>query len=247
MLRVNESSPTVTWTADYLQGVPKVGRPSRNRRLVWRLSLYINALGGTPIPSTGQPLPTYAEELQRQYQRLREERRPEVSRAARIVGRTAIRKHGLRAAASKLACPGRSDLEDHRGTIDELKQQDSLESRQETSNVAGPASEVSRRDLLNCRRKLRHTNFLTALMHAARLDDDDLRVYPCGVCKGLHVGHDPGRRARERRRTIHELQSLERRLQELERERVRLLARQSDLVAERDRTVHKEKARCEWR
>jgi hypothetical protein len=113
--------------------------------------------------------------------------------------------------------------------------------------VAGPASEVSRRELSNCRRKLRHTNFLTALMHADRLGDDDLRIYPCPLCQGMHVGHDPERRARERRRIIRELRSLERLLQELERERVRLLARQGELVAERDRTVHEEKTRCEWR
>jgi hypothetical protein len=224
-----------------------VGRPGRNRRLAWRLSVYIHALGGVPSPCTGQPFTKYVEELQKQYQRLREELGPEASRAARIVGRAAIKKHGLAKAASELACSGGTAPDNLRGTVDEPKQQDSPESRQETSNVAGPASEVSRRELSNCRRKLRHTNFLTALMHADRLGDDDLRIYPCPLCQGLHVGHDPGPRARERRRIIHELQSLERRLQELERERVRLLARQSKLVAERGRTVHKEKTRCEWR
>ena len=48
-LIVDESSPTVTWTADYLQGVPKVGSPGRNRRLVWRLSLCINGLEGSRV------------------------------------------------------------------------------------------------------------------------------------------------------------------------------------------------------
>jgi hypothetical protein len=57
---------------DYLEGVPQVGRPGRNRRLAWRLSLYIKALGGIPSHDTGQPLPTYAAELQQQYQRLKE-------------------------------------------------------------------------------------------------------------------------------------------------------------------------------
>jgi hypothetical protein len=131
--------------------------------------------------------------------------------------------------------------------VEEPNQQGPLKSRQETSNTGGQGSEVSRREVWNCRRKLRHTNFLTALMHARLLQDDDLRIYPCSVCQGLHVGHDPERRARERRQIILELRSLERRLQELERERVRLLARHSQLVAEGDRTVHKEKTRCEWR
>jgi hypothetical protein len=244
---VDERSPTFTWTADHLQGVLKVGRPGRNRRLVWRLSLYINAMGEIPSPYTGQPLPTYAEELQQQYQRLKETHGLEASRDARIAGRAAIRKDGLAKAASEFACSGGSAPDNLRGTVDEPKQQDSPKSRQDTFNESGSASEASPRELSNCRRKLRHTNFLTALMHADRLDDDDLRIYPCPLCQGLHVGHDPEPRARQRRRIIHELQSLERRLQELERERVRLLARQSELVAERDRTVHKEKTLCEWR
>jgi hypothetical protein len=180
---VDERSPTVTWTADHLQGVPQVGRAGRNRRLTWRLSVYVHALGGIPSPYTGQPLPTYAEELQQQYQRLREELGPEATRAARIVGRAAIRKHGLAKAASEFACSGGSTQDGLRGTVDEPKQQDSPKSRQETSNVAGPASEVSRRELSNCRRKLRHTNFLTALMHADRLGDDDLRIYPAPCAK----------------------------------------------------------------
>jgi hypothetical protein len=90
-----------------------VGRPGRNRRLVWRLSLYINALGGTPSPYTGQPLQTYSEELQQQYQRLKETLGPEASRAARIAGRAGIRKHSLAKAASEFTCSGGSAPDDH--------------------------------------------------------------------------------------------------------------------------------------
>jgi hypothetical protein len=61
----------------------------------------------------------------------------------------------------------------------------------------------------------------------------------------LHVGHDP--EARKHKRIIHELRSLGRLLRELERKRVRPLARQSELVAERDRIMHKQETRCEWR
>ena len=225
----------------------KVGRPGRNRRLTWRISVYIRALGGVPSPYTGQPFTKYIEELQQQYQRLREELGPEVSLAARIAGQAAIRKHGLAKAANEFACSGGSAQDNLGGTSDEPKQQDSLKSRQETLDAVGLAGEVSPRELSNCRRKLRHTNFLTALMHADRLGDDDLRIYPCPLCHGLHVGHDPERGAREHGRIVHELRSLDRRLQELERERVRLLERQSELVAERDRTVNEKKTRCEWR
>jgi hypothetical protein len=42
----------------------------------------------------------------------------------------------------------------------------------------------------SCLRKLRHTNYLTALSHAACLEDDGrLVVYPCSLCRGLHVEH----------------------------------------------------------
>jgi hypothetical protein len=224
----------------------RVGRPGRNRRLTWRISVYIHALGGVPSPYTGQSFTKYFEQLQQQYRRLREDLGPEASRAARIDGRAAIRKHGLTKAASELACSGGTIPDSLRGTVDEPKQKEPPKSRQETLNEGGSASEASPRELSNCRRKLRHTNFLTALMHADRLGDDDLHIYPCPLCQGLHVGHDPEQRARERRRLIRELRTLERRLQELEREHVRLLARQSELVAERDSAVHKEKTRCEW-
>jgi hypothetical protein len=134
---MNGRSPNLTWTADYLQGVPKVGRPGRNRRLAWRLSLYIHALGGVPSTYTGQPLPKYAEELQQQYRRLREELGPEASRAARIVGRAAIRKHGLAKAASEFARSGGSTPDNLRETVDEPKQQDSRISKRPVSLKRG--------------------------------------------------------------------------------------------------------------
>jgi hypothetical protein len=48
-------------------------------------------------------------------------------------------------------------------------------------------------DKWNCRRKLAHTNFLSALHHAHQLakagGETNLRIYPCLVCKGIHIGH----------------------------------------------------------
>ena len=42
----------------------------------------------------------------------------------------------------------------------------------------------------SCLRKCRHSDYLSALQHAARLGDDgDLVIYPCALCAGLHVGH----------------------------------------------------------
>jgi hypothetical protein len=217
-----------------------VTRPGRNRRLVWRLTLYIKALGGIPNHHTGQHLPTYVAELQRQYQRLREELGPEACRASRIAVRAAIRKYGLARAASEFACSDRPNLDNVRGPVAEQKQQNSPSRPLVAMNLAEPASVTSRRELSNCRRKLRHTNFLSALLHASQLRDDDLLIYPCPLCDGLHVGHDPERKLRRYRKIVAELRSLQRRLQELEHKRVRLLVRRSELIAERDLAGHKE-------
>ena len=46
------------------------------------------------------------------------------------------------------------------------------------------------RDRRNCRRKIRHPHYLSALLHACRLrQDENLIIYPCSVCQHLHVGH----------------------------------------------------------
>ena len=41
----------------------------------------------------------------------------------------------------------------------------------------------------NCQRKLCHPDYLSALMHARRLNDDQLIIYPCQICHHLHLGH----------------------------------------------------------
>ena len=46
------------------------------------------------------------------------------------------------------------------------------------------------RDRRNCRRKIRHAHYLSALLHARCLrQDETLIIYPCSVCQHLHVGH----------------------------------------------------------
>jgi hypothetical protein len=42
---------------------------------------------------------------------------------------------------------------------------------------------------LQCRRKLRHENYLSAMHHAMQLSQEDIVIYPCGICNGLHLGH----------------------------------------------------------
>lgn len=41
----------------------------------------------------------------------------------------------------------------------------------------------------NCRRKLCHPHYLSALLHARKLGDDNLLIYPCRICHCLHIGH----------------------------------------------------------
>ena len=57
-----------------------------------------------------------------------------------------------------------------------------------------------------CQRKFRHENYLTALHHAMQLAKNDIVIYPCGICDGLHLGHGFARCAvhcnRERDRLI---------------------------------------------
>lgn len=41
----------------------------------------------------------------------------------------------------------------------------------------------------NCRRKLCHPHYLSALLHARKLGDDNLIIYPCRFGHHLHIGH----------------------------------------------------------
>ena len=45
------------------------------------------------------------------------------------------------------------------------------------------------RDRRNCQRKLCHPHYLSALLHARKLGDDNLIIYPCRFGCHLHVGH----------------------------------------------------------
>jgi hypothetical protein len=78
---------------------------------------------------------------------------------------------------------------------------------------------------------LRHGDFLSALLHARRLDDQDLNIYPCPTCHGLHVGHRQDALARRRRSIVKELESVDRRVREIERDHAGLLDRRNKLAA----------------
>ena len=41
-----------------------------------------------------------------------------------------------------------------------------------------------------CHRKLRHADYLSAMLHARSLGADGIVIYPCTICGGLHLGHN---------------------------------------------------------
>jgi hypothetical protein len=78
----------------------------------------------------------------------------------------------------------------------------------------------SSRDRRNCRCKIRHPHYLTALLHARRLrQDDNLVIYPCCLCRHLHVGHS---RKMKRRRPLVYATPWERKKVRLERKIARV-------------------------
>lgn len=197
------------------------------RRSAIRFSLYIEALGATPAPHRGQTLKAYAIELQQQYEKLRRQLGPEAARVARITGRALIRTHGFAQASSKFL-PGSLSQPNKRTMLDKPLQ------GSVTAKTSRPECRVStsKREQYNCRRKFRHLNLLSALLHARRLQDDDLQIYPCDVCDGLHVGHDSSALAKRRRRIIKELAAIQERIEQIDRERATLRRREKQLRSE---------------
>jgi hypothetical protein len=57
-----------------------------------------------------------------------------------------------------------------------------------------------------CGRKLRHPNLLSALKHAAELNDPSLSLYECQFCDGLHLGHATSGQVLKNRRIEQRLQ-----------------------------------------
>jgi hypothetical protein len=153
------------------------------RREAMRLVAYIRTAGVEPIPFNHRDFQAYRADIQRQYQTLRSSMDEEAGRQARLAGRALVRLKTLDGAAGDVVpinvSPGR-------------KHQRTAQAPTPSISVA-PRPDPTLRDLQNCRRKLRHLNFLSALHHAKRLGDPDLHVYPCPICSGLHVGHNPDR------------------------------------------------------
>ncbi len=79
----------------------------------------------------------------------------------------------------------------------------------------------------NCRRKLCHPDYLSALMHARKLNDDELSIYPCPLCHHLHVGHMKQRTPQQKKKA-----RLERRIAEARQQLAQLRRNLQKLLAE---------------
>jgi hypothetical protein len=79
----------------------------------------------------------------------------------------------------------------------------------------------------NCRRKLCHPHYLSALIHARKLNDDELIIYPCPICHHLHIGHPMKQRTPQQKKL-----RLERRIAEVSRQLAQLRCNLQKLLAE---------------
>ena len=207
---------------------------NKNLRTALRFSAYIRAMGDEPIPFRHGSHREWALELQRQHESSRQTLDPEAAKAAKTAARALIRRRGYRRAAEETLPVRLSAFEagkprDNPGDAD----QEPATASDQTCAVFSPRERrETKRDEHVCRHKLRHTDHLSATLHALRLGND-VRVFECEVCDGLHVGHDPEspltrqyRRARKRSRTI------EKRLAELDNEWIALVRERSQLRRE---------------
>jgi hypothetical protein len=201
----------------------------QNRQLVLRLALYIEVMGAVPTAYRGEPLSAYAAELEKQYQGLRHELGPDASAVARAAGRKLIRTRGFAQIQTRLETAGLLSL-GNRKSVGGAHENASAVSQVVLSATGKEL--LRRKAAFNCHRKLRHVDFLSALLHARRLEDQHLNIYPCPICFGLHVGHPQDAAARRRRSILKELELLDGRVREIERDYEGLLDRRHKLAAE---------------
>jgi hypothetical protein len=211
---------------------------SKQKRHAMWLIAHIRAIGAEPLPFAHQSYRSYLAALQLQYDTTRAGMDKESRRQARLAARALMRRHTLNGFAPDVmplkltssVVPSKEPAEVHRSPS--------------TGNTLDTASLSSRntlhtkrtaRDIENCKRKLRHTNYLSALFHLVSLGDVGLHAYPCEFCDGIHVGHHPDR---VRLRVVNEeLASIAAGLEALAVERRHLEERKTSLVALREKLL----------
>lgn len=213
-----------------------MGQKGAHKQRALRYVVYIHALGGSPLPYAHKSYRGYAIDLQRQYDELRKQCPAEVAAAARIDGRSLIRLHSLSQAAERItpgcSCAGQLVVLKSEPVRGEFVANCSILKQQLPIFVGEdkrPSPRENRKAEFNCRRKLRHEDFWSALLHIRHLGREGVTIYPCGVCGGLHVGHDR-EHSKKRRLAKRELDHLDERLRALEQERMKLQERKRSLI-----------------
>lgn len=157
-----------------------------------RLALYIKLMGCEPIVCEHPDYKVYLGLLQAQYEEFTKTLDPALVSTARMQGRALIRSDTVSGAVRKLF-PGPGPFAPYipkkrpKGPAHTpAKVRPAPPPRQLPSPTSGKTRKRRER---SCTYKLRHPNVLSALLHAADLNDDGLVIYECEFCDGLHVGH----------------------------------------------------------
>jgi len=218
-----------------------MARMGASKRKALRFAVYIKCLGGEPLPHAHVDYRAYATALQSQYDRLKQTLDPAAVQEARKAGRLLIRRKSLTVVMEKVL-PAISSNPPGIGHSHIQGSALPAESDRSSSELCLAKAEnihpqVLRRaivrDLRNCQRKMRHLDYLSALKHACRLGDD-INIYPCHLCRGLHVGHDPSsKKVKERKKVSRRLNVIAKRLEVLDRERHHLESERRVIIAAR--------------
>jgi hypothetical protein len=195
-----------------------------------RLVVYIRAAGFDPTPFDHRSFQSYRACLQRQYDSLRASMDRESGQRARLAGRKLVRLYTLKGAAGDVV-PNELPF-----AVQSSRRGEGRHSGRPSNDLDMPSpalavatSSPTEREIANCRRKLRHFDYLSALFHLIRLGDPGLHAYPCELCDGIHVGHHPDRV--KLRDLKEELVSIEARIAALEVERRQFEERRNLLFA----------------
>jgi hypothetical protein len=203
---------------------------------MWLIA-HIRAAGAEPLPFEQNSYRSYLSSLLRQYNTIRAGMDKESKRQARLAGRALVRLNTLeRVAAGVMPVDLPSAVQSSRASNGGYSVRDSADIPAHAPIAATAPSRPTKRDVWNCRRKLRHVDYLSALLHLVRLGDQDMHAYSCSVCQGIHVGHDPDRV--ELRALSDELASVTARLAALAVEHSQLQERRISLLSLRERLLN---------
>jgi hypothetical protein len=209
-----------------------VAKRAGQEREAMRFVAYIRAAGFDPMPCDHQSYHSYRACLQRQYGTIRAGMDQESGRQARLAGRRLVRLSTLKGAAGDIV-PNELPSVVQSNPMCEVRRSPSTNSKIPATSLSSVTTTLpgnpTKKDLANCRRKLRHVDYLSALFHLIRLGDLGLHAYPCELCDGIHVGHHPDRV--KLRDAKEELASIEARIEALAVEHRKLEDRRTLLFA----------------